>query len=215
MKRKAAKNQNAARGGLYSSSPAVRATDLLLAPERTDLPRMAELSRDLGDAALTVATALSQALEAGELDPEEAALVVLYAEVATELGELEAVLAGGTGIKPAALGRLADGQYDTLLRNQVAALELAFSQVVSATRFLLAREQTTGEGFVIGVRRDEHKQVVEVGTPDPILKQLAGHMRAIKRMVKRLAGIRQWKSARELGDTDLASAFFEEMEGEE
>lgn len=206
-------NQNAARSGLYSNRPAVRAIDLLLKPEATDLLRMAELSRDLADAALTIAQGLGQAAEEGALDPESVSVVVLYAEVATELSEMEAVLAGATGIKPAALGRLTDEGYERLLRAQVGALELAFSQVISATKHLLTRQEVGGEGLVVGVKRDASGAIMRAGELDPILTSLANKLRAVKRMMKRLAGIIQWRQARSEGG-DLADIFLSNEEGD-
>ena len=198
-------NQNAAGHGLYSANPPARIADLALVPESLSLERVGELARDMGDAALAISQELAEAQGDGN---RGTALIVRYADVASELHQFSAEAEGVTGIKPATLGKLSVDQFERLLRNQARELHLVLAQCKSAYQAIQARREVNRSGVIMGGEvRKEGDQIVEVvgGEINPVLFYLAGHMRTAKRLLKQFAANKAWQLANVAGEGDLVA----------
>lgn len=200
-------NKNAIGGGLWSAHPAVRLPKLAMMPETVTLGQMAEWAAALGDSALTISEDLRDAVKASQapVDDDAATLIVLYAEVGHEMHQLAAEVAGEAGIKPAALGNLGRGAMEVLIKNQARGLELVLGQCMSATATIEAWKALGGPG----------EGVLKNGAINPVLRYLAGYIRAAKRMLRQFAANRIWQTANEGGHGDLIARVMAGIKQEE
>lgn len=187
-------NRNAIAVGMYSKNPTRRLVELAAAPGEVSIVRLAEWSRDLGDAALTIAEALASEL-ASRHDTSEnlRRQVVLYAEVGHEMHQLSGEIAGVTGIRAAGLGTLGDVEYQELIISQGRALELVLSQCQTAAAYVRARvEFVEVDGLTVARFSDKPGEGLTARVL-ATLEYLAGHIRAAKRMMRQFAANRAWK----------------------
>lgn len=183
-------NQNAAGSGLYAKRPTVQIT----VAKDAQMGELAQNAQALADAALWIAEGLDKA----GIEDEQQKVLTLYASVGDELNHLAAELAGESGIKAAALGRLGDVAYETLMINKSRALSLILSQITTAWKRLKDREEIEGSGLVQGD-----------GELNPVLEYLAAAMRSAKRMMRDWAAAIAWRQGGGDKDSDLAERLME------
>lgn len=200
-------NQNAARSGLYTSQPA----RTVRVPENAGPGDLAQYAQALADLAFWIAEALADAEV--EAQDEAARLSGLYAAVANELWQEAAVMAGETGIRPAALGRLGDEAYQALQARTRAALSLVLSQCHTAARQIQVVEEIRAASApdVAGRMRGA---LVQDGEINPVLRYLASQMRTAKRMLRDMAANAAWQSRGTNEDSDLATRIMDVLRGE-
>jgi len=193
------RNSNASSHHLFVKDPLHKVT------VATDIQpgEMAQLARDLGDSSLWIAERLTLELEARGGKAEAHKLIGLYAAVAHEMHQVAAEMEGETGIKAAPLGGLKDDHYERMIEQQSRSLGLILSQCKSAWVNLQEKVQFNGE-------KEGSEEVQRVlsnsdGEGIGVLKYLAGHIRAAKRMMRDLAANRAWKLGGEVDNDDLGT----------
>jgi hypothetical protein len=95
------------------------------------------------------------------------------------------------------LGALSEAAWDDLIRNQIRALNLILSQIITAVMGIKTRE-TMKEGGI-----------VKNGDLNPVLAYLANHMRSAKRMIEEMAANVAWRRQTSSETTDFSDKFLD------